>query len=106
MQKDHQKNKENTEKLQAKYKEKVEKYKAKIVDLKARIADKEKDIREVTRTADEDRIIQEKNIEILQLKLQEQKEHFENRLLHQEEENHSRMVRSFPKNPLFNHTLS
>jgi len=92
MQKDQQKHRENTDKLQARYKEKIEKYKAKIVDLKGRIADKEKDIREVTRTADEDRIIQEKNIEILQLKLQEQKEHFENRLLHQEEENHSRMV--------------
>ena len=93
MQKEQQRNKENNEKLQAKYKEKIEKYKSKILDLKGRIADKEKDIREVTRTADEDRIVQEKNIEILQLKLQEQKEHFENRLLHQEEENHSRMVR-------------
>lgn len=78
--------------MQRKYKEKVEKYKKKILDCKNKIADREKDLHELTRRSDEDRIIQEKNLEIMQLKLQEQGENSENRILHMEEEHYNRLV--------------
>ena len=78
--------------MQNKYKEKVEKYKKKILDCKNKIADREKEIHEITRRSDEERIVQEKNLEILQLKLQEQRESYENRILLTEEDNHNKMV--------------
>ena len=78
--------------MQNKYKEKVEKYKKKILDCKNKIADREKEIHEITRRSDEERIVQEKNLEILQLKLQEQRESYENRILITEEDNHNKMV--------------
>jgi len=70
----------------------VEKYKKKIIECKNRLNDKDKEIREIARKNGEDHIVQEKNIEIMNLRLQEQKESYENRILQMEEESHQKLV--------------
>lgn len=70
----------------------MEKYKKKIIECKNRLNDKDKEIREIARKNGEDHIVQEKNIEIMNLRLQEQKESYENRILQMEEESHQKLV--------------
>lgn len=56
--------------------------------------EKDSIIIELNKKMDEDRIINEKNLEIIQIRLHEQKEAYENKFLLQEEENHRKIVKN------------
>jgi hypothetical protein len=78
--------------LQRKYKEKIEQYKKKLSEYKDRLDQKEQALQDFNRKNEEDRIINEKNIEILQLRMQEQRETYEHKIILIEEEYHKKMV--------------
>ena len=62
------------------------------MEYKTKLNDKEKDI---GRKVDEERMILEKNMEVLQLKMAELKENYENQFLLVEEDNHKKWVISY-----------
>lgn len=73
-------------------KEKIEFLKKKATEYKSRVVDKEKEMNELNRKHDEEKVISEKNMEIMNMKLSEQKESFEHKIMVLEEDNHRKIV--------------
>lgn len=70
----------------------MEKYKKKILECKSQVASREKEANEIRRRNDESRFQTDRNVEGMQVRLQEQQEYYENQIVHIEEENHRKMV--------------
>lgn len=78
--------------MSAKYKAKIGEYKQKINEYRDQMSNYEREFYEIKKKSDADRIISEKNTEILQLKLQEQKENYEHKLFLLEDDHQRKIV--------------
>lgn len=79
-------------KIRGKYKEKIRQYKNKLMEYREKFSNTEREHFEFKKKFNEDRIISEKNAEILQLKAQEQRESLEHKMFLMEDEYQRKIV--------------